>query len=120
MGNRRVCDAWNGDVLFQNYNGGPAKHSPARNVDNDLYRGFSQKSAHTHLRIRYAERTVRRLYDVVDPISLYLDCFMGDNYAVAKKNAKVVEVCRLPFGMRFTRICFWRFVCSGTDSYVRA
>ena len=110
MGNDRVCHARYAHVLFQDFYGDSAEHSPAWNVHDYLYRRISHQGIDTDLYLYPAKRTLCRFCSLVGTVSLYLDDSLGNYDVVSPKYANKVQMRGLSHPLLPSRICLWDIV----------
>ena len=120
MGDDRVLHARHTHVLFQDFHGYFAEHSPARNVHDHLYRRIPREGADTDLHLRLSERIVCGICPLVGTVSLYLGDPLGGNHVVPEKYARQGQMRGVSRALLLARLGVRRFIRTRLYADVRS
>lgn len=108
--NGDICHAWVAHVLLKGHNGGCSKRPSARDVYNGYHLDLQVARAYPNLHIRIFGRISFGLQCLVGAVFVYMDDTMGNNDALAKKDAEAALLCALSHNLLTLRFCIWNFV----------
>ena len=106
-----LCDAWRDHVRLEARDGVSPQRPSDRCTDDGLYNRLSRQGAHSALRVRLSDGTLRRIRTLVDPVPLRLDGALGSDDASAEKNEAEDRSSRIYGRLRAARTSLWRTVC---------